>query len=331
MRMRDKPDYLPWPPGFLCSLRGFHVSTPGDRDPSLQRRLAGLTLPPGTAAELARLYYPLALYLHERLAKSTPPVILGLNGAQGTGKSTAAQVLKILLEQLFNRRTCAFSIDDLYLSRAARRHLADTVHPLLLTRGVPGTHDVDWGLELLASLRKAGPQTLTVIPRFDKAHDQPRPEEARDVFTGRPDVILFEGWCVGAVPEPAPALEHPVNDLERREDADGKWRRYVNRRLADYQPLFAQIDVLAMLKAPSFGKVYEWRAQQEHELADSLSEIELPDSRIMDDEELRRFMMHYERLTRWMLKEMPARAGFVFELDDRHAVQKVIVNIGSPT
>lgn len=326
--MRNKPDCSTWPPDFLRSLRGFHNATPDTRDPSLLRRLSALTLPPGTAAELARLYYPLALYLHERLSHFNTPLVLGLNGAQGTGKSTAARVLKILLEQLFNRATCTFSIDDLYLSRKARRNLAEAVHPLLLTRGVPGTHDIDRGLKLLASLRKAGPQTLTVIPRFDKAHDQPLPEEARDVFTGRPDVILFEGWCVGAVPEPAQALESPVNDLERREDADGGWRRYVNRRLADYQPLFAEIDVLAMLKAPSFGKVYEWRAQQEQELAGSLSETELRNSRIMGDEELSRFLMHYERLTRWMLQEMPARAGFVFELDDRHTVQNVVVNIG---
>jgi D-glycerate 3-kinase len=328
--MCNNPDYSPWPPDFLHSLSGLDALTANDRDPSLQRRLSGLTLPPGTAAALARLYYPLALYLHERLSRSEPPLVLGLNGAQGTGKSTAARVLKILLERLFNRGTCAFSIDDLYLSREARRHLADTVHPLLLTRGVPGTHDVDLGLELLVSLRRAGSQTLTVIPRFDKAHDQPLPEEARDVFTGRPDVILFEGWCVGAVPEPAPVLENPVNDLERLEDADGKWRRYVNRRLVDYQPLFALIDVLAMLKAPSFGKVHEWRAQQERELAGGLSGVELRNSRIMGHAELNRFLMHYERLTRWMLKEMPARAGFVFELDDRHAIQNVIVNIGKP-
>lgn len=326
--MRNKQDYSPWPPDFLRSLRGFHNATPDTRDPSLLRRLSALTLPPGTAAELARLYYPLALYLHERLSHFNVPLVLGLNGAQGTGKSTAARVLKILLEQLFNRATCTFSIDDLYLSREARRNLADAVHPLLLTRGVPGTHNIDRGLELLTSLRKAGPQTLTVIPRFDKAHDQPLPEEARDVFTGRPDVILFEGWCVGAVPEPARALESPVNDLERREDAGGEWRRYVNRRLDNYQALFAQIDVLAMLKAPSFGKVYEWRAQQEQELAESLSETELRNSRIMGDEELSRFLMHYERLTRWMLQEMPARAGFVFALDDRHAIQNVVVNMG---
>lgn len=328
--MRNKPDYSPWPPDFLRSLRGFHDASPDSCDPSFQRRFSALTLPPGTVAELARLYYPLALYLHEHLSHFTAPVVLGLNGAQGTGKSTAARVLKILLEQLFNRATCTFSIDDLYLSREARRNLADAVHPLLLTRGVPGTHDVDLGLKLLTSLRNAGPQTLTVIPRFDKAHDQPLPEEARDEFTGRPDVILFEGWCVGAVPEPAPALESPVNDLERLEDTGGKWRRYVNRRLADYQPLFAQIDVLAMLKAPSFGKVYEWRAQQEQELAGGLSETELRNSRIMCHEELSRFLMHYERLTRWMLKEMPARAGFVFELDDRHTIQKIVVNIGRP-
>lgn len=326
--MSSKADYSPWPHDFLCSLSGLHAPISPDREKFLQSRISKLRLPPRVAEELTRLYHPLVLSLEDRLFNSTPPVVLGLNGAQGTGKSTAARILKILLEQVFNRRVCAISIDDLYLSREARRELADNVHPLLSTRGVPGTHDIDLGLRMLESLRKAEPQTQTVITRFDKAHDQPFPESGHDTFIGRPDFILFEGWCVGAVPEPAFALDTPINDLERLEDRDGKWRRYVNRRLAEYQPLFEVIDVLAMLKAPSFEKVYEWRALQEKELGKRLSRTELQNSRIMGQEELDRFLMHYERLTRWMLREMPGRADFVFELDDKHAIAKIIVNIG---
>lgn len=280
------------------------------------------------AAGLARTYYPLAVYLKKRLAINIPPVILGINGAQGTGKSTAARILKILLEHGFGKRVCAISIDDLYLTREDRQELANSVHPLLLTRGVPGTHDVDLGLRILQSLQKAGSGTETAIRRFDKSRDQPFPADDHEIFIGRPDFILFEGWCIGAVPEPLSALNTPVNELERREDGDAGWRRYVNRRLLDYQPLFEKIDILAMLKAPSFDKVYEWRALQEKELESRLSAAELRNSRVMNREQLNRFLMHYERLTRWMLAEMPSRADFVFELNGEHAIEGITINTG---
>lgn len=326
--MSLKADYSPWPRDFLRSFSNLHTSSSPDRQNSLLQRISGLKLPSGVAEELARLYYPLAVYLEECLRNSAAPVILGVNGAQGTGKSTAARVLEILLEENFDRWGCTISIDDLYLTREARRELAKNVHPLLATRGVPGTHDIDLGLTTLESLLQAGPETKTVITRFDKAHDQRFPESRHQVFTGKPDFILFEGWCVGAVPQPEPALDVPVNELERLEDTDGKWRRYVNRCLAEYQPLFAQIDILAMLKAPSFGKVYEWRTLQEKELESRLSAAELRNSKIMGAEELSRFLMHYERLTRWMLAEMPDRADFVFELNGEHTIEKVTVNVG---
>ncbi|HEX7025725.1 MAG TPA: hypothetical protein VF268_00645 [Gammaproteobacteria bacterium] len=324
--MNLKADYVPWPHDFLRSLHGL-PDLPPDHEKSLQQAIARLKLPPGLAATLARLYYPLAVYLLERLAEIPSPLVLGINGAQGTGKSTAARILKVLLERGFGRHVCAISIDDLYLTREARGELAINVHPLLATRGVPGTHNVNLGLRVLESLQKAGPHSETVIPRFDKAHDQPFPCADQEIFVGHPDFILFEGWCVGAVPEPLSALTRPVNELERREDGDGEWRRYVNKCLADYQPLFQKIDILAMLKAPSFDKVYEWRALQEKELQSQLSKTELRNSRLMSGEKLKRFLMHYERLTRWMLTEMPDRADFTFELDDKHSVEKITVKV----
>lgn len=322
--MNFKADYSPWPHDFLRSLQGLPDSS-SQYEQYLQSSVA-LKLPPGVAATLARLYYPLVLFLRDRLSGYPSPLVLGINGAQGTGKSTAAIILEILLEKGFGLRTCRISIDDLYITREARAELAVKVHPLLATRGVPGTHNVNLGLRVLESLQKADFRTETVIPRFDKVHDQPFPFDNREIFVGRPDFILFEGWCVGAVPEPPSSLSRPVNELERREDDGAKWRQYVNERLAGYQSLFRKINILVMLKAPSFSKVYEWRALQEKELVSRLSETELRNSRLMNDEELKRFLMHYERLTRWMLKEMPSRADFVFELNDEHAMERVTVN-----
>lgn len=169
----------------------------------------------------------------------------------------------LLLREVYDRRVCLLSIDDLYLGRDARRELAAKVHPLLITRGVPGTHNLPLALQLFAQLKKAAPTQVTLVPRFNKALDDCEPKTRWEPFTGRPDIIIFEGWCVGARAQPQKALQEPVNALEAKEDPDGIWRRYVNEKLKAYQELFQQIDLLVMLKAPSFDQVLEWRQLQE--------------------------------------------------------------------
>lgn len=254
-------------------------------------------------------------------------VVVALCGPQGSGKSTMARDLDAALRRVGGLSVARLSLDDLYLPGSVRAHLAATVHPLLRTRGVPGTHDVARGVALLEGLPMAAPGRRTLLPRFDKALDEPLEPSQEEMFEGPADVVLFEGWCVGARPETPQALIEPVNTLERTEDADGRWRRYVNAQLAGpYRALFAPLDLLIMLRAPHFEQVYEWRAQQEHELAARVRAAGLAPAaagrvRVMSDEELRRFIMHYERLTRHMHAEMPRRADFVIELDaQRHVL-----------
>src|SRR5690625_3752855 len=175
---------------------------------------------------VCRESYPLSL--HDALP------ILGLSGAQGTGKSTAAEILTRALTRR-GWRVCQLSLDDLYLSRHQRQTLAQVVHPLLATRGVPGTHDVSLGLTVLEQLRTAGPVTTTYLPRFDKAADEPKAHDQWSVVRGRPELIILDGWCLGARPQPAEALLAPCNELEAQEDTDGLWRRYVDARLHAYQ------------------------------------------------------------------------------------------------
>ncbi|RQW79014.1 MAG: hypothetical protein EHM62_06915, partial [Methylococcus sp.] len=203
-------------------------------------------IPATRAGELARVYLPLAAWIAEQ--KQDGPLIVGINGAQGSGKSTLSDFLRLLLEQYHGQRVAVLSIDDLYLTRAERKALAREVHPLLITRGVPGTHDVELGLTTLQRLRTATEVDLTPLPAFDKAADDRRPEAEWPVFRGRPDIILLEGWCMGATPQPESALREPVNALERDEDADGRWRDFVNRQLeTDYRRLFAELDRLIFL------------------------------------------------------------------------------------
>ena len=230
------------------------------------------------------------------------PLMMGLCGAQGSGKSTVAAALARRLPD-----TVVLSLDDFYLTREQRKSLAAEVHPLFVTRGVPGTHDLRLALDTFAALDRGQPVPL---PKFDKAADdrvdpalwQPAPSRCR--------LIIFEGWCVGAIPQPAAALETPVNELERDRDAAMIWRRHANEALAAYQQLFARIDTLVLLCAPDWETVLGWRIEQEHTLRRTRDDA----VGIMDDAAVAAFVSHYERLTRHILSEMPGRADLVLQL-----------------
>ncbi len=254
----------------------------------------------------------LAEALATRIAAAGAPVplIVGLTGPQGSGKSTLAAQMPAALAP-HGLRAVVLSLDDLYLPKADRLRLAREVHPLLATRGVPGTHDVALGVAVLASL---GAARETLIPSFDKASDDrlPRAEWAR--VEGPADVIVFEGWCVGARAQAAEALTTPVNDLERTRDPDGVWRRYANDALAGpYRALFDPIGFQALLLAPGFDVVLGWREQQEHALI-------ARGGAGQTDAELAVFIQYYERLSRWIATEMPGRADLVARLDPKREV-----------
>jgi len=314
----------PWPEALLRAWQ-LADSVP-EADPEWLTR--GLSLPLAVAEHLSLVYTPLARRLTQLLPGWQTPPVLGINGAQGTGKSTAAALLAALLERE-GFKVCCLSIDDLYLSRQERTRLAAEQHPLLQTRGVPGTHDLRLGLDLLDRLQEADDTTRLGIPRFDKAADDRKPEPDWDLWQGRPDLILFEGWCLGARPEPPSALAQPVNQLERRQDPEAVWRGFVNRQLADYQSLFRRLDFLVMLKAPSFDQVYTWRAEQEEALKARLRAQGLPVQRAMSEEQLRHFIEHYERLTRWILQDLPGRSDLVLSLNPKHRVESIHAQPGS--
>lgn len=253
--------------------------------------------------------------IQDRLSGSgRRPLVVGVCGSQGSGKSTVCNTLTMRFTQS-GLRVANLSIDDLYLPLAARVNLAEQVHPLLRTRGVPGTHDTKLGVHTLQALAHSG---RVPLPRFDKAIDDRRPPQEWDSLEGPAQLVLFEGWCVGARPQTLEALDQPVNALEANEDVDGRWRRYVNDALGgEYQRLFAKLDMLVLLAAPSFDVVLEWRTQQEHDLR---AQAKGATSGVMSDAELVRFIQHYERLTRHILIEMPARADLVVRLGPDRSV-----------
>jgi D-glycerate 3-kinase len=304
------------------------VATP-DLTSIIRELISQESLPDAYADTVRTVIFPLAQHIQSLRGDRQRPVLVGINGAQGTGKSTLTLFLQALLSGLYKVPTASFSIDDLYLTRAERERLAEEQHPLLLTRGVPGTHDLAMGQQLVQQLTSASAGTETPIPAFDKANDDRAPRETWPVFEGRADVVLLEGWCVGALPEASSeTLAEPMNSLEQQEDPEGAWRGYVNQCLkGDYSEFFAQIDCLIMLKAPSMESVLEWRTLQERKLARKTGAApgQGDAGRLMTDDQIARFIMHYERITRACLAEMPARADAVIHVDEAHGFSEPLI------
>ena len=286
----------------------------------LKTVIQSLALPEAFIDTVNDHYLPLARHLtstrHEQ-----PPVIIGINGLQGTGKTTLSYFLKLILEKDFQKKVVSFSIDDFYLTHLARQKLAQTIHPLLGTRGVPGTHDYSLLSDVFEKLKK-GERCL--IPVFDKALDDRAPEEQWQQVGSSADIILFDGWCVGSTPQNQDELDRPVNSLEQRDDSNGVWRRYANDMLTNYQEnIFNQLHMLIMLQPPGFESVFAWRKLQENKLRES-SSVDRMANRIMDDSELQHFIQHYERISRHSLSTLPDIADVCIKINAQHDITQVV-------
>jgi D-glycerate 3-kinase len=241
------------------------------------------------------------------------PKVIGVNGCQGSGKSTFADYLCTAVTEQLDIKTVALSLDDFYLTKSERNKLAKQVHPLLATRGVPGTHDVELAISCIKNLL-AGKKTL--ITRFDKSIDDRVPQNQLQSIEEPVGLIVLEGWCLGALPQKTEALTNAINALEQEEDTDAVWRNYVNQALTnDYPALFNLADELIMLQAPSFDTVFNWRLEQEQKLVKRLEkEGQSNHSGIMNEQQIRRFISYFERVTENSLQEMPKRADHLFTL-----------------
>jgi len=288
---------------------------------AVQRFIADERLPQAYTSLFPKLIIPMGAWLLREQQKLGRPLVMGIGGSQGSGKTTLARGLRLALHHCFAVSSCLLSLDDFYKPSEERDRLAEQVHPLLATRGVPGPHDLGLLMETLEALSTADSHRVTSIPVFDKGRDTRASREQFQQLQGRPGIIFVEGWCLGAQPESEIALAEPVNALEASEDMDGRWRHYVNEQLAGpYQVLFNRFDRLFFLRAPGWDAVRSWRLRQEAKLIQQRGD----DYRghLDEGDSFERFMAHYERLTRQLLREPPA-ADAILTLDEQQRLARL--------
>jgi D-glycerate 3-kinase len=229
--------------------------------------------------------------------------------------------------QLHGVATVVLSLDDFYFTKDERRQIAADIHPLLMTRGVPGTHDVPLLLNTIEQLR-AGDRVS--LPVFDKASDDRAAIQQWRTSTPGTELIILEGWCVGLSPQPTEQLATPVNDLEREQDADLVWRQAINQQLSDpYAALFAELDALLFLQAPYFDAVLEWRWEQEQQLSAQYQLAHPADhDPTMSRDDVVTFISYYQRLTEHALATLPQQADYVWALAKDRSVSSLRIQAG---
>jgi len=264
---------------------------------------------------------PLCFWVSKKADKKKP-YFVGLAGGQGTGKTTISSLIKIILTKYFELKVFRISIDDFYKTRKERINLSKKVHPMLLTRGVPGTHDIDMMLHFFKKAKSRKFKRIK-LPTFNKAIDDRFNKKHWYDLKDKPDVIIFEGWCVGAKSEKNNSLKKTINSLERVKDNKQIWRKYVNQQLKiKYKNLYSQLNCLIYLKAKNFSLLQKWRLKQERKLL--LKSKKNSKLKIMNKEEVLNFMQTYQRITQNMFKNMPKYASIILNLNSKHQIKTAV-------
>ena len=268
--------------------------------------------------KLNTFYLPLSQWIYSTYKKDSKIKIIGLSGGQGAGKSTITGILKFILKKKYGLELCVFSIDDFYKTKAERNKMSKNTHPLFLTRGVPGTHDINLISKTFKSLKKKVFKPV-LIPKFDKSIDDRFKKSKWTRVKKAPQVIIFEGWCIGARHQKDRDLKKPLNFIEKKYDTNLKWRKKVNNQLKNnYKKLFNKMDKLVYLKAPSFNHIFQWRLHQEQKL-----KLTSKNKKTMSKSKIREFIMFYERITKHMMKDFSNISDLTIFLDEKHRSKKM--------
>ncbi len=268
--------------------------------------------------KLNTFYLPLSEWIYTVYKKEKKIKIIGLSGGQGAGKSTITGILKFILKKKYGLDICVFSIDDFYKTKIERMKMSKRIHPLFITRGVPGTHDLSLLNKIIKKLKKNKFRTV-LIPKFDKSIDDRSKKNKWQKIKKKPHLIIFEGWCVGARHQKNDDLEKSMNQIERKNDTDFTWRKTVNYQLKHkYKKIFKKIDKLIYLKAPSFKDIFKWRLLQEQKM-----KLTSKSKKIMSKSQVKEFIMFYERITRHMMKDYSKISDLTIFLDKNHRSTKM--------
>ena len=268
--------------------------------------------------QLKKFYIPISKKIYESFLKNKKTKIIGLTGGQGSGKSTISNILKLILRKKYNLNTVIFSIDDFYKTHEERKKMSNIISPLFLTRGVPGTHDTRLLFNCLVNLKKLKFKKM-LIPKFDKSIDDRSPKKNWQIIHKKPDVVIFEGWCVGVSPQKNKDLLLPINSLEKYKDSKRIWRNTVNNELkGKYKKIFKFLDIIIFLKVPSFKYVYKWRQLQEKKLIATSK-----GKKTMNEKQIKNFVMFYERLTKHMLRNFSKKADYTIKIDKKHRLRSI--------
>ncbi len=268
--------------------------------------------------KLNKFYLPLSQWIYSTYKKNNKTKVIGLSGGQGAGKSTITGILKFILKRKYGLDLCVFSIDDFYKTKAERRRMSKKIHPLFLTRGVPGTHDLSLINKTIRRLKRRNFKTV-LIPKFDKSIDDRFRKSKWQKIKNPPDIIIFEGWCIGARHQKNSDLKKSLNSIERKHDTNLSWRKVVNNHLKNqYRKLFSKIDKLVYLKAPNFEHIFKWRLLQEQKM-----KLTSKTKKIMSKSQVKEFIMFYERITRHMMKDFSKISDLTIFLDKNHRSKKM--------
>ena len=268
--------------------------------------------------KLNKFYLPLSEWIYSVYTKDRKIKIIGLSGGQGSGKSTITRILKFILKKKYGLNLCVFSIDDFYKTKSERKKMSEKDHPLFLTRGVPGTHDIQLLNNILKKFKEKKFKNL-LIPKFDKSIDDRSKKYKWQKIKKRPDIVILEGWCVGATHQKDSDLKKPLNSIEKKFDQKLIWRRKVNYYLKNqYKKIFKKIDKLVYLKAPNFSYIYKWRLLQEQKM-----KLTLKNKKTMSKQQVKEFIMYYERITKHMIKNFYKISDMTIFLDKYHRSKKI--------
>jgi len=268
--------------------------------------------------KLNNFYLPLSEWIYSIYIKDRKIKIIGLSGGQGSGKSTITGILKFILKKKYGLNLCIFSIDDFYKTKSERKKMSEKDHPLFLTRGVPGTHDIQLLNNILKKFKEKKFKNL-LIPKFDKSIDDRSKKYKWQKIKKRPDIVILEGWCVGATHQKESDLKKPLNSIEKKFDQKLIWRRKVNYYLKNqYKKIFKKIDKLVYLKAPNFSYIYKWRLLQEQKM-----KLTLKNKKTMSKQQVKEFIMFYERITKHMIKNFYKISDMTIFLDKYHRSKKI--------